>query len=405
MPKTVVMVGAGQTAAVAARTLRRLGFDGRVVLVGDEPHRPYQRPPLSKEYLAGTHDREDLFLLSEQWCTRNEVELYTGVSVSTLDSGTGAVTLSDGGSIDADSVLVATGGRPRTLGTADGDRVISLRTIDDAERLRNQLGPGRHVVIVGGGFIGLEVAATARSVGAEVTVLETAGTPLSGVLGDEIGATCAEMHRRNGVHLRTGVSVESVSESPQAGVVRAADGTVWQADLVVLGLGITPATDIAEAAGAKVDNGVVVDEYCRTSLDEVFAAGDVANHYHPLLGERIRVEHFDNANRQGAVAAKNMLGRATVYDRTHWFWSDQYEHNLQYVGLAHGCDEVIVRGDPSTFDFTAFYLNAGTVRAAFTIDRGQDIAVAGELIDTAEPVDAAVLSDEDAELADLLPGQ
>lgn len=404
MTRTVVAVGAGQAAAVAARTLRRRGFDGRVILVGEESHRPYQRPPLSKEYLREGDD-DDLFLLSEDWCAAKDVELLLGTRVVRLDVDAQAVELSDGTRLVADAVLLTTGGRPRRLPGVQGERILYLRTLDDAQRISEHLGPGQRVVVIGGGFIGSEVAASARARGSDVTVLEMLDVPLQRVLGVEMGAACAEIHRRNSVDLLLGETVESVVENGDVVVVRTGSGAVVEGDVVVVGIGIEPNVELAEQAGLKVDNGIVVDEYCRTSIEGVFAAGDVANHYHPLFGRQLRVEHFDNASKQGAAAANNIIGRATVFDDPHWFWSDQYDVNLQYVGHADRWDEIVVRGSVEDLDFTAFYLVDGLLRAAFAVDRGDDIYLAKEMISAAVRPERDQLADLDVELADLLPAE
>lgn len=388
---------------MAARTLRRRGFDGRIVLVGGEKHPPYQRPPLSKEYLQGEQDLGELFLLSEEWCDDNGVELRLGAPAVDLHAGERAVELADGTRAVADAMLVATGGQPRLPPGVQGERVVCLRTIDDAECLRSFLEPGRHIIVVGGGFIGCEVAASARKRGAEVTVLETLEVPLQRVLGHEMGRLCAGIHRSHGVDMRLGVTVESVTESPHGVTVRTTRGADIRGDLVVLGVGIKPNVDVAERAGIKADNGILVDEYCRTSLDGVFAAGDVANHYHPVFGRRVRVEHFDNASKQAAAAAKNILGLPTVFDDPHWFWSDQYDLNLQYVGHAERWDDVVVRGSVDDLEFTAFYLLDGAVHAAFAVDHGEDIAIAAEMVAGGMGIDPVKLRDEDYDLSELLP--
>lgn len=406
MTRTVVAVGAGQASAIAARTLRRRGFDGRIVLVGEESHRPYQRPPLSKEYLLG--DADGLFLLSEDWCASKEVELILDTKVTSLDPASRTVTLADGRKLAADSVLLATGGRARRLAGAVGDvegtdRVRYLRTLDDADAISALIHPGGRVVVIGGGFIGSEVAATSRALGAQVTLIEMLEVPLMRVLGPQLGAVCAQIHRRGGVDLRLGQSVQGVTQVGDLVQVSLGNGEVIEGDLVVIGVGIEPNVELAEAAGLKVDNGIVVDEYCRTSVEGIFAAGDVANHYHPLYKRHIRVEHFDNASKQGAAAANNILGRETVFDDPHWFWSDQYDLNLQYVGHAQEWDEIVVRGSTTDLDFVAFYLRAGVVQAAFAVERGDDIAVARELVSAAATPNPLRLADPDVDLLDLVP--
>lgn len=403
-PRRVVIIGAGQAAAVAARALRRRGFDGSVTIAGDEPHRPYQRPPLSKELLAGETAR-GLYLLPEEWCEASGVRLLPGQRVRRVDAAAASVELDGGTRLPADAVLIATGGRPRRLalrpGAPGAERVHYLRTLDDALRLREQLRPGNRVIVVGAGFIGAEVAAAARRKGAEVTVIEAQQVPLHSLLGREVGAACAELHRANGVRLRLGAAVESVAPS-RDGVVVTAGGERVEGDLAVIGIGMVPNDEVAACSGITTGNGIVVDEYCRTSLPNVYAAGDVANHYHPLYGAHVRAEHFDNASRQAAAAAASMLGRGAPYDEPHWFWSDQFDVSLQYAGHAARWDEVVVRGSLQELDFCAFYLRDGLVRAAFGAGRGGEVALARELIAQRRVVGAGALADEDADLSGLV---
>lgn len=397
---TFAVIGAGQTAAVAARTLRRRGFDGRIELIGAEPHRPYQRPPLTKEYLAGG-DVEDLFLLDEQWCAANDVHLLLGQRAVRVRPPDRAIELADGSELRADKVLIATGGAARKLPGVRGERVHYLRTLDDANQLRDLIGPGVRLIVIGAGFIGSEVAATAHGKGAEVTIIDTLDAPMQRVLGRELGAVCATIHRSNGVTVRLGEPVESVVEHADAVIVKTGEARL-EGDLVVVGVGITPNIEVAQRSGVTVDNGVLVDEYCRTNVPNIFAAGDIANHYHPLFDELIRVEHFDNATKQAAAAANNMLGNPTIFDDPHWFWSDQYDLNIQHTGHACTWDELVIRGSVDELDFCAFYLRDGRIRAAFAVDRGTDIALAKELIAGRVPVDARRLKDEDVDLGDML---
>jgi 3-phenylpropionate/trans-cinnamate dioxygenase ferredoxin reductase component len=401
--RTFVTVGAGQTAAAAARTLRRRGFDGRIVLVGDEPHAPYQRPPLSKEFLAGADSLDSLRILPEAWLATNDVEIITGTSVTRVDPGARTVEFDTGSSILADAVLVATGGRPRTL-PVPGPRpelVHCLRTIEDAQRLQKALEPGQRLVLIGGGFIGLEIAATASNLGVEVTVLEAAATPLAGIVGPRIGELCMQLQRDNGVDLRTGVAVSALRTTAGGVVVEFDDGPPLAASAVVVGIGITPNVAVAAASGLRTDDGIVVDAQGRTSVANVYAAGDVARRYSERAGQHVRVEHFDNANKQGAAVANAMLGRDAASDEPSWFWSDQFDRNIQFLGAA--TDQLAVRGTPDNFDFTAFYLDGGAVCGAFAIDRGEDIIVARELL--GRTVDSAVLADEDTDLWDLVDAE
>ncbi|BAH52526.1 NAD(P)/FAD-dependent oxidoreductase [Rhodococcus opacus] len=398
---TIVTVGAGQTAAVAARTLRRRGFDGRILLVGEEPYAPYQRPPLSKEFLAGQEDRESLMLLPDAWREKQNVELLTGTAVTRIDATGGSVELSDGRSIAADAVLVATGGRPRTMpvtGPAP-ERVHYLRTIDDAERLAAQLRPGVGLVLIGGGFVGLEIAATARTLGGEVTVLEADAVPLARILGPEMGEVCTRLQRDNGVTVRGGVRVDSVTTRTEDVLIALAGGEVIQADVVVVGIGIVPNVEVAQSSGLAVDGGILVDAQGRTSIPHVYAAGDVAARFSDAAGRHVRVEHFDNASKQGAATANLMLGRVGVVDPAHWFWSDQFGKNLQFAGTASYTD-LIFRGSAEGGEFTAFYLDSGVVRGAFALDRGEEISAARELI--GRSIDPSRLADEDLDLFDLM---
>lgn len=396
---TIVTVGAGQTAAVAARTLRRRGYEGRVVLIGDEPHLPYQRPPLSKEFLGGDDDFTSLAILPEKWLATNDIEIQTGRTVTRVDAATGTIETADGHSLRADAVLLATGGRPRTLPVPGPrpDLVHHLRTLDDARRLRRVLAPGLRLGLIGAGFVGLEIAAAAVTSGAEVTVLEAGTAPLGAVLGQGIGEMCARMHRDRGVDIRTNALVTALRTTDDAVVVELRDGTPLEFDAVLIGIGMTPSVEVAVASGLAVDGGIVTDAQGRTSMPNVYAAGDVARRFSQRAGRHVRHEHFDNANKQGAAVANVMMGRDVTSDEAMWCWSDQYEYNLQFVGEA--TDSIVVRGDADALDFTAFYLADGALAGAFTVDRGEDIMVARELL--GRTVDIDLLTDPDAELWDL----
>lgn len=397
----IVLVGGGQASAVAARTLRRRGHEGPITIIGEENERPYQRPPLSKEYLT-TGDGSGLDLMPVEWAEQKDVEVRTGVRAVKVSATDGAVLLADGTSVAADKVLLATGGRARRLPDTHGDRIHYLRTKEDADQLRAALCPGVRVVVIGAGFIGAEVASSARELGAEVTVLEAAAVPLQRVLGDELGAACARLHARGGTDLRVSVAVESVEQRGDRVHVTTSAG-VFVADVVVVGIGIIPNDAVASESGILVDNGILVDEYCRTSLPNVFAAGDVANHYHPLFGRRMRVEHFDNANKQAAAAANNMIGRETVFDDPHWFWSDQYGANLQYVGSAGPTDRLLIRGSTEDPDgWSAFFVRDQVLTAAFAMDRAEDIIAARELIYARAAIDPTALADTSIDLMELL---
>jgi 3-phenylpropionate/trans-cinnamate dioxygenase ferredoxin reductase subunit len=396
-----VLIGGGHASASTAKALRRLHFEGRIVIVGDEAHPPYQRPPLSKDFLLGEADRDALWSAEEDWYAANDVVLRLGATATRIDVETLSIDLSDGTSLPADAVLIATGASPRRL-PGDPLAVHYLKTIDDAERLRARLVPGLRIVIVGAGFIGLEIAASARQHGCAVVMIEAAEVPLARALGTEIGSIVANLHRAHGVDLRTGVTVQAVEETADGVIVRTSDGHAIAGDLVLAGIGVVPNDQIARASEITVGNGIRVDEFCRTSANNVFAAGDVANHYHPGLKARLRVEHFDNASRQGEVAARNMLGLRTEYGDVHWFWSDQYDRSLQFAGHAAEWDEIVFRGDVENLDFSAFYLKEGKVVAVFGIDRGADVLRAKALIEGGLVVDPAQLADDDLDLDAIL---
>ena len=400
---TFVTVGAGQTAAVAARTLRRKGFDGRIVLVGDEPHLPYQRPPLSKEFLGGAEPEDSLWLLPERWRADNDVEILTGVVVTRVDPATRTVECDGRTPLSADAVLFATGGSPRRL-AVPGPRpelVHYLRTLDDARRLAPLLVPGRRLAVIGAGFIGLEIAATATAAGVEVTVLEAAPVPLAGAIGAQMGAMVTALHRERGVDVRVGAAVESVRTTDTGVVIEiVGNATPLEADAVLIGIGITPNVTAATASGLRVDDGIVVDALGCTSIPGVYAAGDVARRHSARAGAHVRVEHFDNASRQGAAVAGAMLGLSVASDEPHWFWSDQFDHNIQLLGSARGTP--VLRGDRDGKDFTAFYFDGPLLCGAFTVDRGEDISAAREML--GRPVDAAALADEDVDIWDLALG-
>jgi 3-phenylpropionate/trans-cinnamate dioxygenase ferredoxin reductase subunit len=400
---TFVILGAGLCGGAAAQTLRDEGFDGRVILIGDEPHLPYERPPLSKEYLRGEQERDRLFVHPETWYSEQEIDVRLGIRATAIDLAERTIVLTDGDRLSYDSLLMATGGRPRRLGGEPSERVLYLRTVEDADRIRERLSPGGRLVVVGAGFIGAEVAASARTLGVDVTVLEMLDVPLAKVLGNDLGNVYAAIHRDHGVDLRTGEGVESVEDRGDSVLVRTTKGDTVEGDAVVVGVGILPNAELADAAGLELTNGIAVDEYCKTSRDGVFAAGDVADHFHPVFGRRIRVEHFDNALKHGAHAARNMIGREEAFDDPHWFWSDQYDYNLQYGGFAAEWDDIVIRGSLAERNFAAFFLKDGVLLAALGLNRGRDVRRAMKLIAACARPDRQKLQDEDVDLRTLVP--
>jgi 3-phenylpropionate/trans-cinnamate dioxygenase ferredoxin reductase component len=402
MSRVFVVVGANLCGGTVVQTLRQKGFDGRIVLVGEELELPYERPPLSKEYLRGEQPLDRLFLQPPSWYEQNDVEARLGIRATGLDPAARTVELSDGEHLAYDALLLATGGRPRRLPGEPLDRVLYLRAIGDADRIRSQLVAGRRVVVVGAGFIGAEVAASARGLGVEVTCLEMLEVPLERALGKEIGRIYAEIHREHGVDLRTGEGVESIVETNDGVLVRTTKGAEIEGDAVVVGVGIMPNVELGESAGLKIDNGIVVDELCRTSVDGIYAAGDVANHFCPVFGRHLRVEHFDNAIKHGSAAAHSMMGGTEAYDDPHWFWSDQFEHNLQYAGYAAEWDEIVTRGSTKDRSFVAFYLKDGVVLAALGLNRGKEVRRSMKLIRERATPDPKLLRNEDVDLRKLV---
>jgi 3-phenylpropionate/trans-cinnamate dioxygenase ferredoxin reductase component len=403
-PGRVVVVGASLCGAHAALALREEGFDGPLVLVGAEPEPPYERPPLSKEYLRGEKPFEKLFVRPPEAYEERRIELRLGARVARVDPPGRAVELEGGEWIRADAILVATGGRNRRLPIPGLDLagVYALRTVVDADAMREELEPGRRAVVVGMGFIGSEVAASLRGLGLEVTAIEAAAAPLERVLGPEVGGALAALHRAHGVELVLGEGVEALEGDGRVRRVRTQAGRVVECDLAVVGLGIEPATEVVAGTAVEVDDGILVDERCRTSVEGVYAAGDVANHAHPLFGRRIRVEHWLNAIEQGQAAARSILGRGEPYDHLHWFWSDQYDANLQYTGHHTRWDELAVRGSLEEGAFAAFYLEGGAVRAAVALNRGREIRRVQPLIRAGTVVDPEALRDPDVDLRTLV---
>lgn len=402
MRKHFVLIGGGHASVSAARTLRRLDFDGHITIVGTEEHLPYQRPPLSKDWLLGNESTNDILSASADWFEANDVELELKTTAEQIELKELRVHLSNGKTLDADAILIATGARPRILeGTENLKSAFYLRSIDDADKIKAQFSSSRHVVIVGGGFIGLEVAASARAAGLEVTLLESSELPLKKILGQDVASTLTDIHKQQGVDIRVNESVTSVTDSDSGVRVETERGTTIEADFAVIGIGVIPNDEIARSSEITVGNGIRVDEYCRSSAPGVFAAGDVANFYHPGFDKRMRVEHFDNATRQATVAAKNMMGIRTEISDAQWFWSDQYDHNFQYAGHATRWDTVVFRGSLDDHDFSAFYLQDEMLVAAFGANRGADVMQAKNLITSKIKLNVDRLRDSSVELGDL----
>ncbi|GLW97836.1 ferredoxin [Microtetraspora sp. NBRC 16547] len=402
-------MGAGLAGAKAAQTLREEGFAGEIVLIGAEQERPYERPPLSKGYLKGSTEVAKVYVHDPGWYAEHDVRLLLGVAATAVDPGAHAVHLATGERQPYDKLLIATGATPRPLPAegADLDGVHYLRTLADSQALRAAFAHQGNVVIIGGGWIGLETAAAAREAGCAVTIVEPDPTPLYRTFGPAVGEIFAELHRRHGVDLRLGVSVRSMRGTAHVREVVTTDGAVLPADDVVVGIGAAPNVELARGAGLEVAGGIVVDASLRTSHPDIYAAGDVAEAMNPLLGRPIRVEHWANALNGGPAAARAMLGRDVVYDRVPYFFTDQFELGMEFSGDIAGHDEVVYRGSVERLEFVAFWLKENRVLAGMNVnvwdmtDEIQALVRAGY---GGAAVDPARLTDPDVPLRDLLVG-
>jgi 3-phenylpropionate/trans-cinnamate dioxygenase ferredoxin reductase component len=405
--ENIVIVGAGQAASQAIHTLRQRAYKGSITLVGDEPYFPYQRPPLSKKYLASQLERERLLIRPVQFYVDHQVEPRLGQRALEIDRAGQRLRLENGTLIPYDTLLLATGSAPRRL-TAPGSElegVHVLRTIADVDGIRTQIGAGRRVVIVGGGYIGLEVAAICRELDIHVTVLEMADRVMNRVVCSPISSFYQTEHARHGVRIVCNARVQSIAADASGNRVRAVvtdDGTEYPADVVLVAVGVVPVDTLAAAAGIECSNGIVVDEYCRTSDPHIYAAGDCTNHPNIRYGRRVRLESVDNAFEQGASAALNMMGIPAVHDKVPWFWSDQYDIKLIIIGLCQGHDRVITRGSPEARSFSACYLQNGELLAVDTVNHPKDQMAARKLVAARAKLDLVKLCNADIPLRDCL---
>ncbi|CAM3556894.1 FAD-dependent oxidoreductase [Kibdelosporangium persicum] len=392
---TFVIVGGGLAGAKGAEALRDQGFDGDIVLVTDERDRPYERPPLSKDYLQGKAERDSVFVHGPDWYAENDVDLRLGVSATAIDRAAHQVRLSDGSSVEYAKLLLATGSSPREFPGAED--ALYLRKIGDSERIKAAIVNSSRLIVIGAGWIGLEVTAAARNAGVEVTVLEAATQPLLAAVGPEVAEVYANLHRANGVDLRLGIEVDQVG-AKSVGLV---DGTVVEADAVLVGIGAAPNVSLAKAAGLEVDNGVLVDASLRTSDPDIFAAGDIANAENPGLGKRVRVEHWANALNQPAVAATGMLGGSAAYDELPYFYTDQYDLGMEYIGDITGYDRVVFRGDKPGREFIAFWLKDNRVLAGMNVNIWDVVDPVKALIRAGRQVDPDRLADPEVPLEEI----
>jgi 3-phenylpropionate/trans-cinnamate dioxygenase ferredoxin reductase subunit len=400
----VVIVGAGQAGCWAAKTLRQYDFDGEVVLLGNEPHPPYDRPPLSKAVLLGDAEPQSTWYLSPDELAGLDIDFRPNANVTRIDRDAKAVETSDGISISYDKLILATGARVRELNLpgADGAPIYYLRGLDDCFALKEIIKPGARIIVVGGGLIGLEVAAAASKLGAEAVVVEVADRVLARVLGPEVSDYITSLHRKNGVEIICGVMPERIETTDDGCRIVCKDGTAVEGTAIVAGIGVIPNSELAAAAGLEVEGGIHVDEFTRTADPDIHAAGDVTNHVNPFLGRRVRLEIWQNAQNQGAAAAKIICGREEPYRDTPWGWSDQYDCNLQMLGVPDSFDSPVMRGSPEDGAFSLFYLKDGKVTAMAAVNAVRDVAVSRRLVAGGIEVSAEDLADVDKPMKDLL---
>jgi 3-phenylpropionate/trans-cinnamate dioxygenase ferredoxin reductase subunit len=392
-----IIVGASHAAAQLATSLRQGGWDGKISIVGNEAIPPYHRPPLSKAYLSGEKHSDELLIRPATFYEKSNIDLVLGTRVTAIDPVKKLVTLHDGGTIPYSRLALTTGARVRKLSLpgCELDGVFYLRDLNDVNRIRGFIGPGKSAVIVGGGYIGLETAASMRKLGMNVTVLEALPRVLQRVTAPEVSAFYSRVHSEEGVRIITDAAVESLQGNVAVTGVKLADGTILDADLVVIGVGVVPETELAEQAGLAVDNGIVVDEFARTSDPDIVAAGDCTNHYNPIYNRRLRLESVQNATDQAKTAANTLCGKLESYRALPWFWSDQYDLKLQIAGLSQGFDHVVLRGSSASGrSFAAFYFSGERLLAVDAINRPKEFMAVRRALTAGQSADAAKLSDE-----------
>ena len=401
----IVIIGGGQAGGTCAMELRKKGFEGKLTIVCEENHIPYKRPPLSKAYLAGEADLDSLYVMKAAKLEDVAIECALGSNVVSIDRENRRLTLGNDDALHYDQLVIATGSRPRPLPLDGGDKsnVFLFRGIDDVDAIRKRCVEGAKVVIIGGGFIGLEAAAVLVKQGMQVTVVEGLDRVLARVTAPQTSAFYEKAHREAGIDLRTGAGVTALEGDDEVTHVVLGDGSRIESDIVILGIGILPNVELAEAAGLAVDNGITVDEYGRTSDPAIYAAGDCSNHPNAHYGCRLRLESVQNAMDQARVVAANIMGEETCYDALPWFWSDQYDLKLQMVGISQGYDEVVVRGNPDERSFSVFYLKGGELIAVDAISRPKDFMMAKKLVAERIRPNPADLGNESVELKSLLP--
>ena len=403
MSETTIIAGAGHAGGQTAISLRQAGYEGRIVVCGAEPVPPYQRPPLSKKYLSGELARERTFLRPESFYARNGIELRPGCPVREIDPERRTVTLEEGGPLEFTDLVIATGSRPRRLGVpgADLGNVFCLRTLEDVEAIRAGMAAGRRLAVVGGGYIGLEVASMAKGLGLRVRVLEAADRLLGRVTAPEMSDYYARAHRARGIDVRLSAGITAFEGGAAVERVNLGGETV-PADLVVVGIGIVPDTRLAESAGLRCDDGIVVDETCATSAARVYAVGDCTRHPNPVIGRMLRLESVQNAVEQAKTAAANIAGTPSRYAQVPWFWSDQFDLKLQMVGISDGYDSVVQRGSMDADDFAMFYFKDDALIAVDSVNRPREFMACRKLVPERPRIDPEKLADESIPMQEML---
>jgi len=404
--QTFVIIGAGQAGGWAAKTLRDQGFEGRVIIVGDEDFAPHERPPLSKEVLLGDAEKESCLLWPPGTLEDADIEIRLGLSVKSIDANSHTMSLANGETLAWNKILIATGGRARSLDVdgVDLDGVYTLRTIEDAEGIRARLTAGAKVLVIGAGWIGLEVAAAARKRDASATVVEVADRVCARALTENMSQWIHALHERHGVDIRLTTAFSHFAGDGKLQKAVLGDGSEIDCDIAVIGIGLIPNTELAESAGLDIENGIVVDENGQTSHPDIFAAGDVTNHPNALLGRRVRLESWENAQNQAINSAKAMLDIKEPYSEIPWFWSDQYDANIQMMGLPEEWDQTVTRGDRETGEFIEFYLKDGELQGAAAINNPRDLRFTRRMITSGRKFEADTLADPDVKLQKLMKG-
>ena len=403
MSEHCIIIGASHAAAQLVSSLRQEGWEGKISLIGDEPNLPYHRPPLSKAFFVGEKTEDELLIRAADFYEKNKVDLLLGSRVTVIDRDAKKITLEDGAEISYTKLALTTGARVRKIPFTGSELagVFYMRDLNDVKQTHKFTGPGKSAVIIGGGYIGLETAASLRKIGMKVTVIEAMSRVLQRVTAPEVSAFYTRVHTEEGVDIRTEAGVDAIVGEKHVEGVRLADGSTVAADLVIIGVGVIPNIELAEAAGLTIDNGIAVNEFATTNDPDIVAAGDCTNHYNPIYDRKLRLESVQNATDQAKIAAKSICGKPEEYNALPWFWSDQYDLKLQIAGLSQGFDEVIIRGDSEQGrSFAAFYFSEGRFIAVDAINRPKEFMMSKRALTAGQTADPLKLADESIEIKD-----